>query len=161
MPLDPRTLMEDAEAPSKEADPASVRDLVKLAQEMNETRAQLDEAKEEAKRLQARYDHFRKEELPQKMKEAGLISPSGKGSFTLPDGSTVYLASDQHVHAPSATKEKLYKWLKENGHEDLVVEYVHYSTLKAFVKEMTAGGQEVPFVDTYPYLVARARKPRS
>lgn len=159
-PLDPRMLEADANRPAKEASTSEVRALVTLAEEMRHAGEEVARLEADLAEAKARYDHFRKEELPEKMRKAGLVSASGKGSFTLPDGSSVYLQGDMHVHVPKEKQEEFHAWLRKEGNGDLIQDTVWWQTLRAFVKERIGGGLSLPsYVEAYPYLVARVRKP--
>lgn len=160
MSLDPRVLQADADAPPPPSSPNAVRALVDLALKMREAQENMEAAAAEEKGWREKYDHFRKEELPERMNAAGLVAASGKGQFSLPDGSTVFLAADMHANVPKEKEEVFHKWLEKNGHGDLIKRTVFYSTLRAFLKEQVEGGVQLPeYVQAHPYLVARIRKP--
>lgn len=160
MPLDPRQLQADADAPPQPSSPNAVRALVGLALKMKEAQERMEAAEAEAKAWREKYDHFRKEELPERMNAAGLVAASGKGQFSLPDGSTVFLAADMHAHVPKEKEGAFHAWLEKNGNGDLIKRTVFYSTLRAFLKEQVSNGVTLPeYVQAHPYLVARIRKP--
>lgn len=154
--LDPRKLAEK-EREAKH-DPQAAADAMAAANEMRDLKAELDELGEKQKELKARYDYLRKEHLPELMDEAGLVDARGKASLSLASGHSLYLSSDMHVNVRSSDRSKVYAWLKENGHGDLIVEYVHPSTLKAFTKEQLSAGREIGPIEAQPYLKAVLRK---
>lgn len=155
--LDPRTLLDEEMA--KEVDPEKAGVVMKLAHEMAASKDVIDELNDELKGHRELYDRIRLEELPDAMHEAGMVAATGKGSFTLADGRKVFLQSDMHIALSAEDRPGFYVWLKKNNHGDLLVEHVHPSTLKAFVKEQISEEQELPLtITTYPFLKAVLRK---
>jgi hypothetical protein len=105
---------------------------------MAEVKRNLDEQKAVCSDLQKEFDELRKVKLPEAMEEAGLekVTVTGLG--------TVGLRTDAYASIKSGFQAAAYQWLADNGHEDLVKEYVQPSTLKAFLKEQHANGESLP-----------------
>lgn len=136
----------------EESDVSASSQLADLGQQLVEKKEELDAIKEEKKRIQKEYDRLREEVLPQAMTEAGIVSEDGRGSYTLPDGSTVYLRSTLYASCPKAQREQLHQWLRSRGHGDLIKESVHHQTLRAFAREQVEKGEEVPEFMTTHYV---------
>jgi hypothetical protein len=49
-----------------------------------------------------------------------------------------------HVSVPAALRGKFYEWLRTSGFDDLIVETVNSSTLKAWCKEQQKMGKAPP-----------------
>lgn len=158
--LDPREVLDRLEGQKPEVDPEQAAAAMELAVEMAALKERIRKGEELLKELKARHDAIRKEELPDTMFAAGLVAQTGKGSFTMADGQKVYLTTDMFVHIASGQRDAFYAWLRNEGHGDLVVDYVHPSTLKAFVKEQMAQGVELPeeLIAAHPFLKAALRK---
>ena len=158
MPLDPRTLAAAAEHVG-EIDPAKAGEAMKQAAHMADLKDTIDGLSDELRACKEEYDVIRKDTLPELMNEAGMVNAAGKGSFTLADGRKVHLQGDLHVHVPKEHTSKFHAWLKKKGHGDLIKDTVFYATLRAFVKEQTAEGNELPDeLESFPFLKAVLRK---
>lgn len=127
----------------KEEAPAS-QALSDLGQRMQTLRNELAEVRAYKTELQKEYDRLREEVLPDAMRRAGIVSDDGRGSFTLPDGATVYLRSTLYPSVRKANQPRFHAWLREEGHGDLIKETVHHQTLKAFCREQVEAGRNLP-----------------
>lgn len=166
--LDLRQVAADAAASeTREVDREKLADLVQLGERMDQLRAELNDAKQLEKTIRTEYDRLRKEVVPELMHAVGLVAANGKGSFTLSSGKKVYLQADMLVNIKKIDQERFYDWLREQGHGDLVVETVHWQTLRAFAKEQLAEASDEPdessgplpdYVSVFPYLKAVIRK---
>lgn len=109
-----------------------------IAATMVSVRAELDEAKQKATDLQNLYDHIRIKVLPNKMEDFGTTTMkiTGVGRLTI--------TADIYAGIVPGKTELAYNWLDENGHADLIKDYVHPSTLKAFLKEQLKAGEILP-----------------
>ncbi len=98
----------------------------------------LEEAKAIATEIQKEFDHLRQVIIPEEMDAAGISSANfpGIGRLTLTADLFAGILPDQQQAA--------YQWLIDNGHPDLIKEYVHPSTLKAFIKEQIEEGVIIP-----------------
>lgn len=128
--------------------------LRELVEEMQALKTEIDDLKEVLAEKQKRYDQLRRHEIPDAMDALGVdkITFEGIGTvFTTPQ-------LQVSVRDMPMVVEKL----KEMGHEEMVKETVHPSTLKAFIKELVQEGEEVPFdeslVATWFYDQATIRK---
>lgn len=148
----------DGMAEGEEATEAATPELADLGQRLVAVKEELDELKDQKKAKQKEYDELRNEVLPQAMRLAGIVSEEGKGSFTLPDGSTIYLGNRLRSYVRKADRPKLNAWLRSQGHGDLIRETVHHQTLQAFCREQTERGEALPdFVSVYHETAARVR----
>lgn len=118
-----------------------------MAHEMKQVREELDDTKSESAKLQKQWDDLRKVHIPNKLEELGLTSAKVLGVGTVSE------RTDAYCSVPAANKQKLYEWLEEHDHGDLIVDTVNSSTLKAFMKEQILMGHEVPddIVNFTPY----------
>ena len=105
-----------------------------LAERYVATQKALDEAKAECTRLQKEFDHLRMHEIPDAMNEDEIQSINLKGVAGL-ERCRLGITDDVRASVPADKREEAYEWLMEHGHGDLVVDYCHPSTLKAWVKE--------------------------
>ena len=109
-----------------------------LAEEMVNVRAKLDQAKAVAAELQKEFDDLRKVQLPEAMEAAGLESTR------LPNIGTVSIRTDAYASIRGGQQDGAYQWMKDNGFGDLIKDFVHSSTLKAFLKEQFREGEDLP-----------------
>ena len=114
--------------------------LQERAQQFIVLKSFLEEAKEKTSAIQKEFDTLRQVTIPDEMDAAGISSANfpGIGRLTLTADLFAGIQPDQQQAA--------YQWLVDNGHADLIKEYVHASTLKAFIKEQMETG--VIFPDT-------------
>lgn len=110
--------------------------VVNLAQEMKRLKAEIDELGDRKTQLQKEYDQIRFSKLPDAMDEDGIdqIRIEGVG--------TVYLTDDINVSV--VDKDNFYNWLGLEGFGDLIKPYIFPQSVKAFVKEQLAEGNELP-----------------
>ena len=109
-----------------------------MAQHMKEVKEKLDEAKEIKSELQKEYDHLRLNKIPEKLDEEGVAN------VTFPDIGRVQATSDIYAAIPAAQKDEAWKWLRENGHGGIIVDYIHPGTLKATLKSLVKKGESLP-----------------
>ena len=112
--------------------------LEELALKMKTIKSELDAAKSISGELQATWDELRKKWLVDKMEEMGIESVRITGV------GTVSQRVDAYCTVPAASKRALYDWLQEHDFGDLITDTVNSSTLKAWMKEQTLKGNEVP-----------------
>lgn len=112
--------------------------IVEAAKAMADVKDQLTDAKKVCGILQEEFDELRKVVLPELMSESGLerVTVTGVG--------TVSIRFDAYASIKTGHTMEAYQWLADNGHEDLVKEYVQPSTLKAFLKEQFNNGEKLP-----------------
>lgn len=136
-------LMEE-ESREVEEPTGSVAQLVALAQEMNRLRLQLDLLDVERTQLQREYDELRKVKIPDEMQRLGLSGKDGRGSFSLADGSKVFLRANVHASVDKARVHEFHDFLRNNNLGAMIQESVHPQTLKAWAKEWVEEGRELP-----------------
>ena len=161
-PLDPRMLRIDAaghNAGSAEPDdPEAAAQAVILANEMLDLRTEKKQLTDRLKAVNRRYNAVRKDELPEAMHRAGMVAPDGRAMLTTESGGKIHLQSDLHVSLSAADRELFHDHLRQSGDADLIVETVHYGTMRAWVKEQLADSRVIPDVlNVHMYLKAVAR----
>lgn len=113
----------------------------------------LASAKEHQAAIQAQYDQVRNHLVPDAMEDAGVenIKIRGVGRVALYGQIQARIVKDK--------KDRAYEWLNENGHGNVIVDYVHSSTLKALIKELIAEG-EIPddLFEVHAFTQARITK---
>ena len=76
---------------------------------------------------------------------AKLMEDSGVEKLTIADAGTVYLSQDFFASVNKDDRPKLYTWMREQGHGDIIQDWVFPQTLTAFCKEMV--GKNLPLPD--------------
>ena len=109
-----------------------------LAEKMVAVRAKLDASKVATAELQKEFDDIRKVQLPEAMEAAGMESTR------LPNIGTVSMRTDAYASIRGGQQEEANQWMRENGFGDLIKEFIHSSTLKAFLKEQFREGEHLP-----------------
>jgi len=132
--------VENYECPYDSIDEDSVQsfNLQELAAALRNLKIDLDWQGSEKTRLQKKYDFLSISVIPEVMDELGVETMKITGVGRL------QVASDINCTVPSANKEAVQQWLRDNGHESLVQETVNSSTFKAFIKERMKEGKEYP-----------------
>ena len=131
--------MSEAEFKDEEyVDPFEGKTIEDIARMYLAARDRLDEAKAESTRLQKWFDQIRLHAIPDKMEELGASSINLKGI------GRVTVTGDMYAGIVKGMQPQAYSWLIENGHADLIKDFVHSSTMKAFLKEQTKLGEELP-----------------
>lgn len=113
----------------------------KLHEFARELRGLTDEiAVQEAatKTLKHRRDELKKHVLPEAMELAEI------DSFKVEGVGTIFLKQQVFSSILKEDRPRWYDWLRANGLEDLIVEWVFPQTQKAFVKERLESGDELP-----------------
>jgi len=105
---------------------------------MDAVQKQKEVLEDQLKAVNKRFDFLRITKIPSKMDDEGVsnINITGVGR--------VSLTADMHVSIKAEMKGNFYDWLRDNGRGDLIQPTVNASTLKATVKGMFKGGQEIP-----------------
>ena len=109
-----------------------------LAERMVTVKSALESAKAAVAELQKEFDDIRKFQLPEAMEAEGMESTR------LPDVGTVSMRTDAYASIKGGCQDEAYQWLRDNGYGDIIKDFVHSSTLKAFLKEQFREGQELP-----------------
>lgn len=158
--------------------------VVALAELLREQTARVKMLKDELEQEQAALRRTETEDLPELMRELGL------SSLALSDGTTVKVVEEVSCSIAERNRNDAHAWLIEHGfggliktavtvefgrgerenaelfahsiedHHPTVVEQVHASTLKAFVKEQLGQGVALPFdlFGIFPYSKAIIEK---
>lgn len=116
--------------------------LATLATEFAVLYKQLEAATLHKTAIQKKFDHYKIEVIPDAMDEESITSCQIEGIGRLG------LTNDARVS--TIDKEAAFAWVRENGYEDLITETINGSTLKSFLKEMKAKGEEIP-EDAFKY----------
>lgn len=124
--------------------------LVDMIRAMSSTQKSLEDAKEVTKQWNARYDYLRLQAIPNAMESAGVENMNVEGV------GRVGLTADMWITIPAAQREAAYKWLRENGHGDIITNTVNASSMKALAKSLIKDGVEIPapLIKITPYLRA-------
>lgn len=109
--------------------------LAKRMRQLDELHDALDIVR---KALNSEYDIIKLKQLPDLMNEMELRT------FTVEGAGRVQLGGDVYASIAADNKEKAYEWLRENNYGSLISETVNASTLKAWCKEGTEQGREMP-----------------
>lgn len=113
-------------------------ELSELAAAQLNVKLQLDEAKRVQSELQSEFDYLRKVALPNKMEEMGIDGAKITGV------GRISLRQEMYAGINKEHEAEAYAWLESNGHGDLIKDYIHSSTLKAFIKEQIRSGELLP-----------------
>jgi hypothetical protein len=111
--------------------------VTELAELMVGMKSQLDNLNRAKADLQKRYDKVRLQVIPNKMEDMGVTSMNITGVGRLG------VTSDIEISVLAEDRDRVYEWLREQGHGDLVNDYVWPQTLKALVKEQIREGNEI------------------
>lgn len=103
-----------------------------------ELRDKRDKAKKDAEEAQVVFDLFRKRDFVSIMEDMGVESMRVK------DIGVVSITTDAYTSVKKENREAAYKWLKDNGHGDVIKNNVNSSTMKALLKDLRRQGVEFP-----------------
>lgn len=76
--------------------------------------------------------------LPEAMEDAE------QEKFVVDAVGTIYIQDRLEVSVKADDRPRFYEWLRQNGHQDLVVDYVWPRTLSAWAKEQLNEGAPLP-----------------
>ena len=109
-----------------------------LGEALKSVKEKLTESKQAQTEMQKEFDALRLAIIPNAMDDMGVSSMklTGVGRLTV--------TGDMYAGIVSGMNEGAYQWLEDNGHGDLIKDFVHSSTLKAFLKEQILKGEEIP-----------------
>lgn len=127
--------------------------LEELTQRYLDLRSQKEDLEIQLAEVNKEFDKLRLQDIPSMMEEMNVKNVTFDGIGRLG------LTADLYVTCPTDQKPELYEWLRANGYESLVVDYVHPSTLKAFAKERIQQAQALPEIVTVtPFMRASVTK---
>ena len=75
---------------------------------------------------------------------AKLMEDSGVEKTTLAGLGTIYLSQDFFASVNKDDRPRLYSWMREQGHGDIIQDWVFPQTLTAFCKEMVGKNLPLP-----------------
>lgn len=128
-------------------------DLSELAREMFDLKALKEELETQVKEVNVRLKTLAEREIPEAMENRNI------NKFSVPGVGTIYIQADVRSSVLKDDRERFYQWLRENGHAEVVQDYVFPQTLNAFVKERLENGETFPeFLKTTVVEVARLRR---
>lgn len=159
-PVDVSRVQRAARRGAKNADLTSSlgKELVAKGVELDTVQGEIDALNQQLKELQARKRELAEVEIPDLMHNAGFVAADGTGKYSLPSGKTVYLHNKLRAGCLATDRPSLYAWLRENGHGDLVIDWVNPQTLESFCRELTDEGDELPpMISTHYETSARLR----
>lgn len=112
--------------------------ITELGKELADLKAKKTSLEDQLKSVNKQIGALQMGVLPEAMDEADIPK------FTIEDVGTIFLQDKINVSILAGDREKVYEWCKANGHEALVVDYIHPSTLNAWAKEQLTNGGELP-----------------
>ena len=127
----------------------STTECVRLLHAVKQAYEAVDEKK---KTLGKVYDHLRTVTVPERMDDEGI------GNVRVDGVGQCKLTSDMYVSVQD--KSALFRWLEEQGLEDLIQEQVNTQQLKSKLRKLMESGEEVPndYVKITPFTRASITK---
>jgi len=122
----------------------SLTDQIKI---MKEKREIMDDLKAQHAAAQIIYDFVSIKIIPDVMEEMEVEQQTVTGV------GRINIRADIWCSVKKGSKDALHEWMREHDMEDLIVEGINSSTLKAWVKEQTKKAQAVPndLINITPY----------
>jgi hypothetical protein len=109
-----------------------------LAEQLRAAQDALAAAKAIVTEHQKAFDHLRFNVIPDALNELGV------SSLQIPGVGRLGLTEDMRTTVLAENRDEAYEWLATNGFGDIVVETVHSSTMKAWMKEQIGKDVELP-----------------
>ena len=128
-------------------------ELTSMVHELRDLKTQKEELEAQLKDVNKKIRKLAEQQIPEYMEENEIekLSVAGVG--------TIYLTQKVYANVKAEDREAFMDWLRSTGHEDLINEQVHPSTLNAFAKEQISEGRELPEVlDARLYPTATLRR---
>ena len=139
--------------------PETTASLAVMGKEMVDLKDHIDELDAHVKELRRSYDELRQRKIPETMEACNMVGPDGKGSFTLADGSTIFLKTSLYAGYDKSTEEEVFDWLRANELGDIIKLTVNNSTFRATIKELFEDGRELPsIIKAHPFKTAQVRR---
>ena len=127
--------------------------IIEMAKELFGLKAKKESLEDELSSVGERIKQIAQVDLAKLMEDSGVEKTSIK------DLGTVYLSNDFYASVLKDDRPKLYDWMKENGHGDIVQPYVFPQTLTAFAREQVEKNYPLPeFVKTTFIPTAKTRR---
>jgi len=131
----------------------SEKRIIDLASRLRELKTTKDEIEDSLSVVNAEIKNIQEKDLP------GLMQDAGVASMKLEGVGTLYLRSEVRIGLKAEDRQTGYQWLAENGHGDLIVEYVWPKTLQSFAREQLEKGVTMPAIFNATYVsIASLRK---
>jgi hypothetical protein len=124
--------MSEAETETEYESPFTGKSLSEIALMYIAAKNSLEALKEDTAIAQKWFDSIRHHGLVDKMEELGATSTNLKGI------GRVTVVPDMYAGIFKGMNVQAYQWLTEQGHGDLIKDFIHSSTMKAFIKEQFA-----------------------
>lgn len=105
---------------------------------MDQIQKDKDAADDTAKEFGKEFDYLRLKLVPARFEEEGIENLKVEGV------GRVSLTGDMHVSILATNRDAAYDYFRDIGKGSLITESINSSTLKAAVKAMIKGGEEVP-----------------
>lgn len=121
-----------------DVDQPDTSSLKTLAAEMKSLAGRLDELEADRKQAQERYDVLRKRLVPDALAEAGM------SGVKLVGGGSIHLRTDLYPSVDKLLTGEFHAWLRDHGHQSLIVPTVNFQTLRAWVREQRDAGAPLP-----------------
>lgn len=127
--------------------------ILTLGKELFKAKAEKEKLEEALSAINERIKQLATVDLAKLMEDAGVEKQTIKGL------GTIYLGSDFYASVLKEDRPKLYDWMREHGHGDIVQDYVFPQTLTAFMREQLGANNPVPeFVKATHIPVAKTRR---
>ena len=116
--------------------------MIELAKEAGDLKEKKTDLEAKLKAVGQRLSQILDHELPEIMEDQEVPK------FSVDGIGTIFLRTEVYSNVRKDDRETFYSWLRENGHEDLIVPWVFPATQKAFIKEQLNEGNPLPeFLD--------------
>lgn len=112
--------------------------LTEYAKSLRKLKTQKDKLEDQLKAVNEQIKTIAEVDLPKAMEDADIES------FKVEKVGTVFLQNKLYTSVLADDREKLYEWLKKEGHGDLIKPWVFPQTLTAFAKEQLVEGNPLP-----------------
>lgn len=112
--------------------------IVEEGKKLAKLRGQKEKLEAQLKVVQEQITNLQVAVIPQLMEDAEV------DKITLKGIGTMFVQQKMYVGLLSDDRPTAYKWLRENGHGELIKDWVFPQTLTAFAKEQIEGGKPLP-----------------
>jgi seryl-tRNA synthetase len=109
-----------------------------MGKRLRELKDRKDTLEGELKELDQELKTLTTETLPAAMDENDIEK------FTVEGVGTIYQQVKVYAYVKKENEPKFHAWLREQGHGDMIREYVFPATLSSFAKEQIEAGVELP-----------------
>ena len=122
----------------KSSSPEPDDKLTRLAKQLFAAKARKAELEERVKIVNAEILQLERYDLAKLMIDGEVEKHSIAGL------GTVYLSDEFFASVLKDDRPQLYQWMRDNGHGDIIQDWVFPQTLTAFAKEMAEKNEELP-----------------